>query len=102
MAISRCLTRPTSSNWTSLRWASSAILPLCAIGAFAQLKCRGWVPPWQEAVHEYVVTITRSATTKGLGNVIPILDAKTVNKDGKVAWRQRLGGLLNYSHRQAA
>jgi putative transposase len=39
---------------------------------------------------------------QGLGNVIPILDAKTVNHDGKVARRQRLGGGLNYYHREAA
>jgi transposase InsO family protein len=53
-------------------------------------------------VHEYVAHYHEERNHQGLGNVIPILDAKTVNKDGKVARRQRLGGLLNYYHREAA
>ena len=56
----------------------------------------------RNAVHEFVAHYHFERNHQGLGNQLVVLPAKSVDGVGAVKRRQRLGGLLNYYHRQAA
>ena len=55
----------------------------------------------RKAVHEFVVHYHCERNHQGLGNRL-IEEEPYANSMGAIQCRQRLGGMLNYYHRQAA
>jgi putative transposase len=54
------------------------------------------------AVHEFTQHYLRERHHQGLGNRLILGDNSVGRKQGPMRRRQRLGGLLNYYHREAA
>jgi putative transposase len=53
-------------------------------------------------IREYLTHYHSERNHQGIGNVIPFPDYRAEMKNGTVVKAERLGGLLNYYHRQAA
>ena len=51
---------------------------------------------------EYLAHFHAERNHQGIANVIPFPDARFAQQAGPVAKAERLGGLLNFYHRQAA
>jgi transposase InsO family protein len=56
----------------------------------------------RHAVREYLVHYHAERNHQGVGNVIPFPDDRTATTGQRVEKSERLGGLLNFYHRQAA
>ena len=56
----------------------------------------------RQAIQQYVDHYHRERNHQGLGNRLILPAHEPVNTNGSVRNRSRLGGLLNYYHRQAA
>jgi transposase InsO family protein len=56
----------------------------------------------RKATHEFVEHYHRERNHQGLSNRLIIPEASPVGNRGAIRRRQRLGGMLNYYHRQAA
>jgi hypothetical protein len=53
-------------------------------------------------LENYIAYHQHQRNHQGLGNVIPFPDPRVHWKEGRIAKSDRLGGLLNFYHRQAA
>jgi len=58
--------------------------------------------PLRKTVHEFVVHYHRERNHQGLGNRLIVEEKHSANSMGAIQCRRRLGGMLNYYHRQAA
>lgn len=56
----------------------------------------------RHVVREYLAHYHSERNHQGIGNVIPFPDPKLGMRTGTLAKSERLGGLLNFYHRQAA
>jgi len=53
-------------------------------------------------IKDYLAHYHAERNHQGIGNVIPFPDDRLRNRSGPVQKRERLGGLLNFYHRDAA
>jgi len=53
-------------------------------------------------VAEYLIYYHREQNHQGLAGRLIEPEARSVGRRGKLCWRQRLGGMLNYYYRDAA
>ena len=66
------------------------------------LRKYGVLPKMDTLFGAYVEHYHRERCHQGLGNAIPFLSSLPTNdREGPIACRERLGGLLKYSHHQA-
>ena len=59
----------------------------------------GWL---RRAIHEFIGHYHYERNHQGLGNRLILKEAVGTDRNGAIQCRQRLGGMLNYYHRQAA
>jgi transposase InsO family protein len=70
-------------------------------------SCLDWIilvgeASLRRALSEFVEHYHRERNHQGLGNTLIVDRAEQTNGDGRIACRERLGGLLKYYHRPAA
>ena len=56
----------------------------------------------RRAIREFIVHYHYECNHQGLGNRLILKEAVGTDSNGAIRCRQRLGGMLNYYHRQAA
>ena len=56
----------------------------------------------RHVIREYLAHYHAERNHQGIGNVIPFPDGRLVEQDGAVVKAERLGGLRNFYHREAA
>jgi hypothetical protein len=56
----------------------------------------------RHVIREYLAHYHAERNHRGLGNVIPFPDRRLEAREGTLVKAERLGGLLNFYHRQAA
>ena len=56
----------------------------------------------RKPIHEFIVHYHYERNHRGLGNRLILKEAVGTDRNGAIQCRQRLGGMLNYYHRQAA
>jgi len=56
----------------------------------------------RRALCEFTAHYHHERNHQGLGNRLIVPLAEPLNRDGRIACRERLGGLLKYYHRRAA